>query len=305
MTTVLVATPTGCETFTPSGKGEIELAGRDVNAVVRDEEGGCLALVDGTEIWQRRAAATEWSKVAVSDIPLQSILSVNRTVFGGGRDEAAIVRFNENGQAEHLRSFDRVPGRDEWFANGPPLGVRALTATAGGGGAILAAIHVGGIARSTDAGETWLPTIPVQYDVHEVCAHRALPTVVAAATAVGLCVSRDRGASWRLLTDGLTLTDSLAVSVLLDEALFSIQDGPFAKQSQIWRWRMDSDRLEPVRDGLPEYLDGKVDTAHIAEGAGRAAIVDGGGTLWLSTSGSTGWRTIGTVEPYVYGVTIL
>jgi hypothetical protein len=86
------------------------------------------------------------------------------------------------------------------------------------------------------------------------------PAFVAAACAVGLCLSHDGGATWKLLAEGLDGTTLLAVAVVGDEALFSIQDGPFASRSQIWRWRNGSERVEPVRDGLPEWLEGKVDT---------------------------------------------
>ena len=113
--------------------------------------------------------------------------------------------------------------------------------------------------------------------------------IVAAAAAVGLLLSNDDGRSWNVIADGLELTDSLAVAVLPDEVLFSIQDGPFAERSQIWRWQVNGQRIEQVREGLPLWLKGKVDTGHIAASKGQAAVVDGGGDLWLSRVGSTGW----------------
>jgi hypothetical protein len=214
-----------------------------------------------------------------------------------------MVRIGANGKAERLNGFDSVPGRSEWFAGGPPLGVRSLTATADGA-AILAAVHVGGIPRSSERGESWTPTIPIGHDVHEVRAHPSLPNTVAAAAAVGLCVSQDGGRNWDVLSEGLELTYSLAVAVLHDEVLFSIQDGPFAKRSQVWRWRIGSEHVEQVRDGLPEWLKGKVDTGWIATGGGRAAIVDGGGNLWLSRAGASGWERIAARLPYAWGVLI-
>ena len=81
-------------------------------------------------------------------------------------------------EVEHLTGFDNVPGRSEWFGNGPPFYDRALTATADGD-VIMAAVHVGGVPRSTDGGKTWAPTIPVKFDVHEVRAHPSLPIVAA------------------------------------------------------------------------------------------------------------------------------
>ena len=219
-------------------------------------------------------------------------------------EEAAIVRIPAGGQAERLRGLDNVPGRSEWFASGPPLSIRALTATADGS-AVLAAVHVGGIPLSLDGGETWTSTIPIAFDVHDVRAHPSLKDIVAAATAIGLCVSQDGGRSWNVLSEGLELTDSLAVAVLQDEVLFSLQDGPFAKRSQVWRWRIGGKRVEHVRDGLPQWMDGKVDTAKIAAGCGRAAVVAQCGNLWLSREGSNGWKRIANDLPDVFGLLIL
>jgi photosystem II stability/assembly factor-like uncharacterized protein len=184
------------------------------------------------------------------------------------------------------------------------LGVRSLTAAADAS-AILAAVHVGGIPRSSDGGETWTPTLPIKFDVHEIRAHPSDSKIVAAAAAVGLCISRDGGRTWSVRSEGLEVTDSLAVAVLHDQALVSVQDGPFAKRSQLWRWWIGSDSIEQVRDGLPQWLDGKIDTAKIAAGCRRAAIVDQGGNLWLSREGSSGWERIATDLPYVFALSIL
>jgi hypothetical protein len=303
MNAILVATGSGCRVFRSTGEGPTELAGRLVSALAPGIDGTCLAVVDKQEIW-RRSPTGAWSKVAATGLWLQSIVSIGALLFGGAMEEAVMVRIPPGGEAERLKGFDNVPGRSEWRAGGPPLGVRALTATADGT-AILAAVHVGGIPRSTDGGDTWTPTIPIMFDVHEVCSLPASPDIVAAAAAVGLCVSHDGGRNWNVLSDGLDLTDSLAVAALPDEVLFSIQDGPFAKRSQVWRWRIGGKRLEQVRDGLPRWLDGKTDTAHIAAGSGQAAILDGGGNLWLSSAGSSGWERISTDLPYAFGLMIL
>src|SRR5450432_2531669 len=127
-------------------------------------------------------------------------------------DQAAVVRRRPGGQPERLAGFDTCPGRGEWFAGGPPLGVRSLAATSDHA-AVIAAVHVGGLPYSLDQGSTWKPTVPVMFDVHEVRAHPALPNLVAAAAAVGLCVSRDGGRSWQVISQGLSLTNSLAVAV--------------------------------------------------------------------------------------------
>jgi len=304
MTTVLVATHAGCRVFTDTGKGETDLPGRRFGALAAEPDGACIAIVDELEIW-RRGPGGAWSQAGLAGIPLQSIVSLNGTIFAGGMDDAVLLRVPVGGKAERLEGFDDTAGREEWFAGGPPLGVRSLAVTADRS-AILAAVHVGGIPRSVDHGESWTPTIPVMFDVHEVRAHPSRPNVVAAAAAAGLCLSHDGGENWDVLSEGLDVPYSLAVAVLADEVLFSIQDGPFPKRSQLWRWQIgDGDRLEQVRDGLPEWFDGKIDTDHLAAGRERAAAVDVGGNLWLSKSGSIGWTRICDGLGYVFGVAML
>jgi hypothetical protein len=303
MTTVLVATCAGCRVFVGERERPVELAGRNVGAMAQESSGSCLAVVDGKEIW-RREFAGEWSKLATSPAALQSIVSVNGVILSGGMDEAIMIRVSPTGSVDQMRGFDQTPGRHEWFAGGPPLGVRSLAATADGS-VLLAAVHVGGIPRSLDGGETWAPTIPVAFDVHEVRAHPTIANTAVAAAAVGLCVSYDAGRNWKVISEGLKGTSSLAAALLQDEALFSVQEGPFAKRSQLWRWPLGAERAAPVRDGLPEWLEGKIDTNLIAAGAGRAAVVDAGGNLWLSSAGSAGWERVATGLPYTSGVVIL
>jgi len=303
MPTVLIATETGCQVFSETKENTLELAGRKVGPMELEGGGACLAVVDDHQVW-RRSAEGRWSEVATVEIALQSIMSCGGAILCGGMDEATIIRIPQNGRNERLEGFEAVSGRSEWFAGGPPLGVRSL-ATMKDEHVLFAAVHVGGIPRSEDGGKSWTPTIPVMFDVHEVSAHSALPEIVVAAAAVGLCVSNDQGRTWNVLASGLSETNSFAVAMLDNEALFSIQDGPFAKRSQLWRWKIGSHEIEAVRSGLPEWLEGKVDTNQIAAGCGRFAVVDGGGNLWLSDAGSSGWKRIAEGLPYVLGVEVL
>jgi len=302
MDSILVATGGGCQVFSGNGSSKLELPGKIVWAIAPEPGGACVAIVNDREIW-RRSAAAEWSHVATAEIALASIVSVNGKAFAGTMNGAEMIIAGPNNKLESLPGFQNCPGREKWVGNGPPLHVRSLAATASGD-AILAAVHVGGIPRTTDGGKTWLPTINIMFDVHEVCSHATTP-LVAAAAAVGLCVSHDGGKKWTTIKEGLELTNSLAVAVLENEVLFSIQDGPFAARSQIWRWPIGASRVELVRNGLPEYLKGKVDTGHLAAGRGRAAVVDGGGDLWLSKSGSTDWERVATDLNDAFSVQIL
>jgi hypothetical protein len=300
---VLVATSQGCIAVSEAGEREIELPQRPFSALSAERGGSCLAVVERNEIW-RRGLDRQWVQLATADINLQSIASSNGFIFAGASEEAAIIRVSAKGGTERLIGFDNCPGRDGWFANGPPLGVRSLAVT-GDDSAIVAAVHVGGLPYSSDRGNTWTPTIPILFDVHEVSAHPTMPNLVAAATAVGLCVSDDCGQTWRVISEGLEIKNSLALAVLDDQILLCVADGPFAKQSQILRWQIGSDQFVLLRDGLPEWLDGKVDTAQITTSGDRVAFVDGGGNLWLSAAGATGWTCLASDIPYPVGISTL
>jgi len=304
MTTILVATDSGCRVFSEAGEGRIELAGRRLGPFASHLDGTCIAIVDEKEVWRRFVDGT-WHRLVDVDIELQSICSGRAAILCGGMRDAAIIRISPNSGPVRLTSFEVVSGRGEWFAGGPPLGVRAITETSDGS-TLLAAVHVGGIPRSDDGGETWSPTIPVMFDVHEVRSHPYIPTLIAAAAAVGLCVSHDSGRSWVVFDQGLgEIKTALAVAFLNDEVLFSVQESPFATRSKLWRWRIGGMQLETVGNGLPEWLEGKIDTNQIATGTERAAMIDGGGNLWHSNAGSQNWRRIATGLPYAFGLLIV
>ena len=295
MASLLVATTSGCRVFTESAEGKPELAGRRVEALALDGPDHCIAIVDESQVWRRDRNGV-WSLVASTPHALQSIAAFEGNIYAGGNDEPVLLRISTDGHVERLTGFDHTPGREAWVSGGPPLGVRSLAATRN---AVLAAVHVGGIPRSTANGESWSPTIPILHDAHEVCAHPLRPGFVAAAAAVGLCISQDSGQTWQVQGHGNESSTALAVAVLEEEVLFSVQNGPFAKQSQLWRWSIQDAHLEQVRDGLPEWLEGKVDTHWLVAGFNQAALIDKGGNLWWSRSGSARWDRITTIPPYV------
>ena len=300
MPLLLVATTSGCHVFTEAGEAAPEMTGRRIGPFARDGD-GCITIVDNNEVW-RRDSSGAWSHIVTTPVPLQSIVSADGSIYAGGMEEAAVLRIASDGTIERLDGLDQTPGRDQWIANGPPLGVRSLAVAEG---MILAAVHVGGIPRSTDRGKSWRPTIAILHDVHELSVHPSSPHFVAAAAAVGLCVSKDGGESWQVYGNSSEASSALAVAVLEDEVLFSIQDGPFAKQSQLWRWRSADGQLEQVRDGLPEWLDGKIDTSWIAAAHHQAALIDKGGNLWWSQAASKRWQRIAKIPPYVSGLFLL
>jgi photosystem II stability/assembly factor-like uncharacterized protein len=156
-----------------------------------------------------------------------------------------------------------------------------------------------------DEGSTWQPTIDIHSDVHEVRGHPADPDIVAAASAVGLCISRDAGATWIIERDGLHASHCSAVAFSGDDIFVSAATDPFAAQGRVYRRPIRPDgALVAVEDGMPTWTEGKVDTGCIATSGSMIAVADRGGNLYLSTQFGRSWSRIHSGLPAPSGVLI-
>ncbi len=288
---VLVTTTDGYQIFTSKGQHLTALEGRRVEALAPGPDGTWLAVVDRRAIWQHGADG-EWTPLADADIDLTAVVTCGATVYAGTAD-ARVLQLSATGTLEALPSFDTVPGRDSWHQVGSPLQVRSMTATSDAG-ALLVNVHVGGIPRSVDGGRTWVPTIAVDDDVHQVLAHPTRPEIVVAAASAGLCRSTDGGATWSTTIDGMALTYARGVAIIGDDVIVTVSDGPRATRSALYHAAVDGGAVERVRGGLPDFLGGNVDTGCIASDGRRVALVDGDGDAWLSSEGIDGWQPIAT-----------
>ena len=294
--TVLLAT-WGDGLFVITGENrDQELAGQLVNALASDGHGGALAIVSGHSL-RRRTSDGEWRTLATSEFQLACCTPVADVIYVG-TDDARVLRVSANGNVEQLRSFEAVEGRDTWYAGsavingqrvGPPLGIRSIAATADGR-VLLANVHVGGIPRSTDSGATWQPTIDIDTDVHEVCAHPTDPDLVIAAAGIGLCISQDGGATWNVEQDGLHASYCSAVAFLGDDVLVAASTDHFATQGAVYRRPIGARRpFMLVGGGLPRWIDGIADTRCIATRGSTAAVADRAGNLYVSTDAGSTW----------------
>ena len=261
--TILVAT-WGDGLFAVTGDGRTqEIANQPVRGLAPDGRGGALAIV-GRHSLRRRAPSGEWATVATSEFELSCCMAVRDTIYVGTDDARMLRLSHEGGVLDPIDGFDNVAGRDAWFAGsaivngqrlGPPLGIRSVAANSNGS-ILFANVHVGGIPRSMDGGRTWQPTIDINSDVHEVRAHPADPDIVAAASAIGLCISRDAGATWTIERDGLHASHCSAVAFSGDDILVSASTDPFAAQGRIYRRPIRPDgNIVAVEDGLPTWIE--------------------------------------------------
>ncbi|HTT01798.1 MAG TPA: hypothetical protein VMG11_06860 [Steroidobacteraceae bacterium] len=273
-----------------------ELAGHHVCGLTHDGHGAALAIIDEHSLCARAVDGT-WRTLASSELALACCVSVGGTLYAG-TDDARVLRLVQ-GALEPLRSFDEVAGRATWYAGaalingqllGPPLGIRSMCATCDQA-VVLANVHVGGIPRSSDAGVTWQPTIPIDTDVHQVSAHPKRPELVAAAAAVGLCMSRDGGVTWTTEQEGLHAPYCAAVAFCGDDVLVSAATDHFASEGGIYRRAIEQrGPLSRVNAGLPRWLSGIPDTGCIAATGKVAAIADRRGHLYVSLDAGGTWK---------------
>jgi hypothetical protein len=309
--TVLVATWNDGLFVIAGGTQHQELNTQPVRGLAPDGRGSVLAIVSGRSLC-RRAPDGVWRTVATTTTELACCVVAGDAMYVG-TDDARVLRVGRDAHMEELRGFDAVAGRETWYAGsavingervGPPLGIRSITATADGA-VLLANVHVGGIPRSTDGGLTWGPTIDVDSDVHEVRAHPQRPDVVIAASAIGLCVSRDGGATWKVEQEGLHAAYCSAVGFVGDDVLVSASTDHFAAQGRVYRRPVDGHHVLAPVGGLPEWTEGIVDTGCIASCDSSVAFADGEGNLHVSTDSGLSWSRCASHLPLPNGVVIV
>jgi hypothetical protein len=288
-----------------------ELAGQCVRSLTSDGWGGVIAVVDG-HLLCRRTSDCEWTTITHSTFDLSCCIALRNAIFVG-TDDAQILRVDPGGAVQRLTGFDAVEGRADWYAGsalvegkliGPPLGIRSMAATCDGA-ALLANVHVGGAPRSIDGGLTWRPTIDIDSDLHQVCAHPTRPELVIAAAGAGLCISRDAGATWTVERRGLHAPHCSAVAFGQADIFVSAATDPFAAQGAVYRRPIDGNGpLQPLDGGMPRWIDGGADTDCIAARDETVAVIDRRGRLYLSLDNGESWSAAADRLPVPSGLHI-
>ena len=205
-----------------------------------------------------------------------------------GTVEAHLLRLS-GGSLEPVASFDRADGRDAWYTpwGGPP-DTRSLCR--GADGTLYANIHVGGILRSRDRGATWIPTVDIDDDVHQVLAHPTESGCVFAAAAIGLLRSVDCGETWVRETEGLHATYARAVAVAGDTLLLTASEGPKSRRAAVYRRPLAGGPFEHCSNGLPEWFDANIDTHRLAAADETAAFGTDDGRVFVSDDEGRTWE---------------
>ncbi len=263
----------------------LQFEGQEVNSLAKS---GSIwwAIVDRDELW-RWDSDGAWRQVAATEpLTANCLLPVASELWVGG-SEARLFELRREA-LEPVRSFDQVEGREDWYTpwGGPP-DVRSMTSDPAG--TLYVNVHVGGVARSSDGGKSWEPTIDIDADVHQICCDHESGLLLAA-SAMGLAVSADRGRSWRFHSQGLHSTYARAVAVAGKTILVTASDGPSPQRAAIYRGSLLSvESLERCRKGLPEWFSHNIDTHCLSAADGYAVFGTSDGRVFCSSDGGESW----------------
>lgn len=286
------------------------LGGRAIRALAGRPDDAWM-VVDGREVWrvQGRRLTPATAAGALGDPALTCVVPTRTSVLVG-TDGAYLRRFGGRSRLGNetlvpVAGFDAAAGREHWFTpwGGPPA-TRSLAIDEQG--ALYANVHVGGVLRSDDDGETWQATaLDIGADAHQVIAPAGRDGLLLASTARGLAISRDRGDSWELDVRGLHATYARAVALSDSTILLSVARGPGGQDAAIYWRSLDGD--EPFvrcQDGLPDRFDGNIDTHTLVADGPAAAFAGPDGTIYGSEDGGRTWVQTLSGLPTVYGLLI-
>jgi len=185
---------------------------------------------------------------------------------------------------------------------GDPADVRSIAVALDG--TIHVNVHVGGVVRSRDAGQSWAPTLDIEMDVHQVIAHPTQADLVLVAAYEGFGISRDGGDSWRFITDGMHAHYGRAVAVSGETVLVSASTGPRGRKSTLYRKPLDGEtEFARCGEGLP-WFDDNIDTACLAADGSLVVFGTDDGRVFRSLDGGAHWGLVTKGLPTITAVTI-
>jgi hypothetical protein len=297
---ILVGTAAGLWQLVGDDVHAVEpLAGHAVVALARDGA-RTWVVVDGTALW---VGADGWAPRATLDGRSATCVAVTAAGPIVGTEQAHVLRLAED-RLVCLEAFETVEGRQAWYQPwGAPADVRSIAVA--GDGAIHVNVHVGGVARSRDAGASWTPTVDIEVDVHQVLAHPDRAETILLATAEGFGLSRDGGDTYQFATAGMHAHYLRAVAVAGEHVVVSASAGFHGRRSALYRRPLDgSKRFERCERGLPRWFDDNIDTGCLAAAGSLVVFGTGDGRVYRSRDAGERWELALKGLPAIAGVAL-
>jgi len=271
------------------------LRGTNVTTLVAGERGELFALVAHRDIFRIEGEKAE--RVARVEGPIAWCLLPHAGALFVGTFKAGLLRLDGD-RLERVAAFDRAPTHERWHQPGG----RAPTtwSLASDGARLYANVHVGGILVSSDAGETWEPTIDLEDDVHQVSVG-ADGRVWAATGDRALAESRDGGRTWSYHAAGLH-GGYLSCAAPAGAGVLVASSSGFHRRDVVV-YRFDGETFAPC-DGLPARFPSQLEARQL-EARGDVAVVAGASSrLFVSEDGGRSFHVRAEHLPTVRAVVI-
>jgi hypothetical protein len=294
---VLAATPDGLYAIDGDGNAK-QVAPGEMNAIAHAPGGATLCAVDGHDVV--RVRGDEIETVGHTGETLTCIAATRDDVFAG--TVGAHLLHLVGGTLARVETFEELDGRETWTQPwGAPGDARSFATD--GDRALYVNVHVGGVLRTHDAGETWVQTIDPEVDVHQIV--RAPDGWLFAATgAAGLAFSADDGATWEYMTEGLHGTYARAVAVVPDGVVVSVSTGPHTSEGAVYRLRRGATTFERSDRGIPVRFEGNIDSHCIAAAGPVVVCAAPDRAVYVSVDAGASWRTLATGLPEITAVLV-
>lgn len=273
---------------------------------------GLYASADGGQTWTRKDRG-----IADGDIYALGIVRAGDELrIYAGTEPARLYVSTDLGESwTELPALRDVPGVENWTFPGPPhvAHVKHITFDPRSPDTIYASIEVGGLLKSTDAGQSWRCLTGFEDDVHRITVTAARPDAVYMANGLGgVYSSPDAGENWQILTDKsarIAYPDALIVAPQRPDLVFTAgglyDPGAWYRtrdaDASIGRSRDGGRTWEYLAGGLPAHIRGNIEAMALNAYPGGFALYAGttDGEIFYSEDEGEHWTTIARSLPPV------
>jgi len=291
------------------------LTDRHISAIIMEPESGLTIAgafhgsvhvsADGGRTWEPRGNGLTQTNV----YSLASARVDGHARLYAGTEPAHLFVSDDLGlhwtEVPSLRSVPSVP---KWSFPAPPhIGhVKHINFDPGNPTTIYASIEVGGLLKSTDAGQSWQEFPELYEDVHRLMIHPSNSRCLYAVTGRGLYVSPEGGTTWEQWTgredeigcypDGFVFCPSDPQLIFMTAA----QDAPGTWRTthfagaRISRSRDGGRSWEILHNGLPDWLQASIEAFCFEESGNSSSIfaVTTSGEVFCSEDLGKHWEKI-------------
>jgi photosystem II stability/assembly factor-like uncharacterized protein len=254
-------------------------------------ESGVRRSVDGGRTWTD-------CKLPDPAVFSLAVSAADGAVYAG-TEPSRLFRSDDRGESwSELDALLELPSQPSWSFPPRPWTshVRWIAPSPDDPGLLLVGIELGGLMRSSDAGQSWQDHRPgAQRDVHSLAWHPHTPGRAYEAGGGGAAFSTDAGESWQPADEGLDRHYTWSVTVDPDRWYVSASTGPYAAhgrgdpQARVYR-RRDGETWRPLAGGLPEPLPAMPYALLATDGRLFAGLADG--QLWESPDRGDSWTAM-------------